>query len=70
MAQITVPAEDTTTGNGIAITVKSGKMTIVVPLDPNPPLSSSGKTRLAYTSRGYLPHGNYRISLNIIADAD
>lgn len=55
------------TDNGtINVTVKNGKMTIIVPIHPDPPLSSTGKTRLAYSTHGVIASGDYKINLNVM----
>ncbi len=43
---------------GAQIEIEGTKMVITVELDPNAPLSSSGKSKLMYSSHGWVALGN------------
>ena len=67
MAQI---LPDAGGNNGEArITVKNGRMLIDLPLSKDPPLSSTGKTRLAYSTHGSLTYGEYKVLINVMLQA-
>ncbi len=49
-------------------TLNGNTLTITIDIDPNGPLSSTGKTQIAGSSRGYynVPDSPYSISLNVL----
>lgn len=56
------------------VTIQGNMMTIVVPINPQPPLSASGKSRILFSSQGFTkPAGllvdgkQVSVGLNVIA---
>jgi hypothetical protein len=56
--------------------IKDGMLTITIPVNANPPLSNSGKTRVVATTNGFLQgeavvnNHPIKVSLNVIIPRD
>lgn len=46
--------------------VRDGRLIIDVALDPNPPFSKSGKTRIHFGTGGFVQVGEYKLGVNLI----
>jgi len=62
-----------TTNDGMTINVKNGKLIIEVDVSKaaveKAPMSSSGKNKLVASTRGAVRVGDFKIGLNVMADA-
>jgi ssDNA-binding replication factor A large subunit len=62
-----------TTNDGMTMNVKNGKLIIEVDVSKavvdKAPMSSSGKNKLVASTRGTIRVGDFKVGLNVMADA-